>query len=69
MKKQLVKITTSLFAVTLALMIFSSCQKDSLTPSTETSVEETMKRNKPGELPIAQIAIEEGFDSLVVALS
>jgi transforming growth factor-beta-induced protein len=69
MKKQLVKITTSLFAVTLALMIFSSCQKDNLTPSTETSFEETMKSNKPGEFSIAEIAIAEGFDSLVVALS
>jgi transforming growth factor-beta-induced protein len=68
MKKQLAKITTSLFALTLALMIFSSCQKDNLTPSTETSVEETMKSNKPGDTPIAQIAIDNGFSELVGAL-
>ena len=69
MKKQFLKITTSLFAVTLVLMIFSSCQKDNLTPSTDTSVEESFKNNKPGEFSIAEIAIDAGFDSLVVALS
>ena len=69
MKKQLVKITASLFTLALALMIFSSCQKDNLAPSTETSFEETMKSNKPGDTPIAQIAIDAGFSELVGALS
>lgn len=75
MKNYNLKFRNFTFAVALGLaIVFTSCSKeDAVAPSSTNPDTEMFKRGNgappPGEFSIAEIAINEGFDSLVVALS
>lgn len=71
MKKQFSKLTLGLLGLTLAVFIFSSCQKDTDTPTLGESTLESTKNGAPapGNMTITQIAISAGFTELVDALT
>jgi len=74
MKNQVLAAVKSSFATPVVLLLsvavlFTGCAKEEVTPVVEQQTEQTMdQRLAPGSDPIAQIAIDAGFDELVGAL-